>query len=71
MSSQAAGTPETGLRFLQGTLGGVLVSIVVGFLFGGTAGWISFVLVAPTLGIVTARYGYGLWKLLGELLSFP
>ena len=71
MSSPDATTPETGLRFILGTLGGVLVAIVVAFLFGSTAGWISFVVAAPVLGIITARYGYGLWKLLGELLSLP
>jgi len=71
LSSQSAITPDTGLRFILGTLGGILVSVVAGVVFGSTAGWISFVVVAPTLGIVTARYGYGLWKLLSELLSIP
>jgi hypothetical protein len=52
-------------------LGGIIVSAIVGFAFGSTAGWICFVVAAPILGVVTARWGYGLWKLVGEFLSLP
>lgn len=59
------------LRFIMGTFAGCLVSLFVGICFGSTAGWISFVFIAPLLGLVTARFGYGLWRFLSELLSIP
>ena len=62
---------ELALRFIVGILGGVLVSIVVGFAFGSTAGWVSLVVATPVLALATAKWGYGLWKLVGGMISLP
>ena len=71
MTSRSPSAADAALRYIFGLLGGVLVSVVVGFAFGASAGWFSFVVLSPILGAVTARYGYGLWRFLGELLSLP
>ena len=70
-SVPAPGAADVAMRFILGVLGGTFVAVGVGFAFGSTAGWFCFVLAAPILGVVTARWGYGLWKVLGEILSLP